>query len=370
MRVHPNTIGSSNTRWHFPVAVVLLLGVLITNVMRGSDNTADAALQMSMKPVVVVVTALERGKEITKEMLKRELRPASTLPADIVTEWSEIEGRVPVGLVPAGYPLAKALLVFPSEQVEQSSTVQVPEVVDPFIEKLKKLEPSTVAISIPFNGPAPQRGARVALSLKGDQNRSALIADEVWVEKAMGVTARVRVKPTTALYLEEAKSLGTFSYFVLSEEGESPFKDQIVSNINTLKERFGLVEKDKPKQKVVAKQKKASKRRIRPDSFSSYAWVTGEGVKYSVGRGGKLFVITEDGSVAPLYSSYFPKQENSNSIVSWFNGDDEEEDAEEEVNHVPSARGKIGFSSGQVPNPNTRVETGLEMFYPLAGVKR
>ncbi|MCB0358848.1 MAG: SAF domain-containing protein [Bdellovibrionales bacterium] len=366
MRVHPTVLRTSNNRWQFPVAAVLLLGLIATTLMRGSGSNADATANLELRSVVVVQTPLEAGKPITKEMLVRQNRPLMTLPSDFVTDWAEIEGRVSVGPVPSGYPLAKSLLILPKDlkaSQQQPTEPKEPEKKSYFDEHFETIQKNTVAINIPFAAAAPPRVSRVALSLKGTTGPSVLIAEGVWVEATDRNSARLRVPSEAALFLEEAKGLGRFSYFVINEEGKSPFEGQSVSDLDELKIRMGLVTKKKKAEvKPVAK---AESNRMRRRKFAGYAWVTGQGQKFSIGSDGELFVITEDGRAAPLHG---------------FAAMDEPESAKAEKQATPDPKPFYSMFENEDESPETavddasptnerrRVETGLEPFYPWAGV--
>lgn len=377
MRVHPTVLRSANAKWHFPVAVLLLLGVIVSNLMRGSDSTADAASQLPMKQVVVVKANLERGQELSKDMFVLQNRPVATLPADHVTSWEEIQGKVPVGLVPAGFPLAKALLADPKSLEKEKPSqpakqAENPAKNDPFAKRLKKIEKSTVAIGVNFGAAAPPRGARAALSLKSAKGRSALVAEEVWVEFSNNKFARLRVPPTTALFIEEAASLGTFSYFLISEEGASPFAGQAVKNIDELNERLGLVKRSSVQDSVRNTFKRSQQSsKLRPDSFSSYAWVTGsKGVRYSVGKDGRLFVITEDGQVNPLYNHRLgiaPNSEDAQSspAPSYSAPAQSYSEPVYEESFVPES----SYEESEPQTQQRRVESGLEPLFPLMGLR-
>ncbi len=378
MRVHPTVLRSANAKWHFPVAVLLLLGVIVSNLMRGSDSTADAADRGSLKQVVVVAKALTKGQELKKEMFVLQNRPINTLPADHITGWEEIEGKVPLGVVPAGYPLAKALLADPKElDKDKPKVVEAPkkeaEKADPFTKRLKELSKTTVAVGVDFNSAAPPRGARAAISLKGAKGRTVLVADDAWVESSTKKFAQLRVPTSTALFIEEAKAFGRFSYFLINEEGQSPFEGQAVKNIDELKERLGLVKPASVQDTIRSTFNRTKKpRKLRADSFSSYAWVTGgSGVKYSVGKDGRLFVITQDGQVNPLYSHRLgiPTQT-----------EDEEAGYEQPQSFMPMPSVPESVYESPVPDSDysspeskaapgpRRVESGLEPLFPLMGL--
>lgn len=200
-----------------------------------------------------------------------------------------------------------------------------------------------------------------------------LVADDAWVETSNKKFAQLRVPTSTALFIEEAKAFGRFSYFLVSEEGSSPFEGQAVKNIDELKERLGLVQRAAVADPNRNPLKQRKSKKLRADSFSSYAWITGgSGVKYSVGKDGRLFVITQDGQVNPLYNHRMglPPENEDEAQSEYQQQDVPAPSASESFYETP-----VEESSYSAPAPNNkadsrRVESGLEPLFPLMGLGR
>ena len=324
VRVHPNQIKRSGSKWRLPVAVTLFLLVMGAIIMRHDGNRADASFQYTLKSVLVVKNSIPAGAQINTDYLVREKRPISTLPEDSITTLEEIQGKFALGPIPAGYPLSASLLV---ESFEDDESLQVTkeQLAD---KRLASISKDTVGISVNFESVAPSRGDRIALSIRGESGKSVLVADEVWVEESSQTWSRLRVTPATALFLEEAKEIGLFSYFVINEEGPNPFREKAIQDIRELKKQLSIID-DNDRQ--VASSKPEEEKSV---DFSGYAWVTGKGVKYSVGENGKIYILGADGQAKPIHGE------------------------------APAS-----VKEESQTKKDKRVETGLEPLYPVAGVE-
>jgi len=304
VRVHPTEFKSYGSRWQGAVAILLLLVILGMSLFRGSGTSADAALQsVAMKDVVVVRNFIATGTPIVRDDLLVESRPVSTLPADVVTTVADFEGRVAAGPIPAGIPLSKTMLSRPEDLVQPESSTGDSETIDPVDLRLNMLRSKRVEVPISFKTRAPEKGTRVALWVQRFNSSPAVVASEAWVASSQGNTSNVLVSPSTALFLEEAKGLGSFSFFVLPHQGESPYDAELVKDINMLRVKLGLqasAELDKERAAALAR-KRAEREVMLPSSFNSYAWVRGREVRYGLNKEGKIYVIENSGLVTPLY---------------------------------------------------------------------
>ena len=317
MRVHPSIITNSSAKWYFPASVIVLLAILGMNIVRGPNKSATASMpDQASRQVIVAKVALLPGKKLSKEMLMIDTRPLSTLPGDVVTQWDEVSSQVPLGPIPAGYPLAKALFTDPKEfnktQTSAPTQQQLAATANALAEaRLSPVRERTVAVSLALKGARPEPGSRVALSLQGPKGNSALVCDEAWIELSdpKSTEILVRVKPVMALFLEEIKSFGTFSYLVIADQGESPFAGQTLASVKELREKL-IPPTTQLSNPVVAMTNATSKKSqkeevLGPGSFTSYAWTNGEAIKYSVDKDGRIFVIDERGLVIPLHGYPF-----------------------------------------------------------------
>lgn len=327
-----------------PLVVVLLVAILVSNFFRGSEEHRDAVatVDVPQRKVLIAVKTLEAGKPILRESLAEALRPTATLPPETIDDFAKVEGKVPVGPIPAGYPLAPELL---SERKAVEPAVTPESLAAQAEEALAKVRGNTVALAINFSAPPPRKGARVALSLQGPRGRPALVAEEAWVDTVSGNTAQVRVPPATALFLEEVKSLGTFSYFEIGAEGPSPFQGTAINDVATLRERLQTID-EKIAKSAEQMVRRASEGTLTASSFSSFAWSQDRRTKYGIDASGKIYVIERDGKAVPLHE-YNLGLESTGSAPQL---------------PAPSSEAAAGG-----PRPPEEVRSGLEPLMPLVG---
>ena len=361
MRVHPSVVRSSGARWHFPVAVLLLLAVLVSNVFKGARNSATASTQEKMVRVIIATAPIEQGKAIDIDQLKFQSRPASQVPPDAVTDPNQLKDKFAASPILPGYPLATPLISDKAETKKSGGPGKAepdPETVR-IQEKLNEINKDTIGLTLNFLNPPPPKGTRIAIAIQGKTGSSQIVADEAWVETVNDkMSATVRVKNRTALLLNDARTLGNFSYFSIPEQGESPFAKDVVSDLMVLREH--LLPASTPT-KHQASTTAPGKKTKKAGDFSSYAWVSGEGVKYSIDENGKLFVIDDTGIVSPLYGAKGPDTDVASQV------------AEPEQNNQPIAVGtsveeKFGFSE-KPPRQPGEIRTGLEAIFPNSKIE-
>ena len=285
MRVHPSILAPRIAKWHYAVIGVLFL-LLVVSFFGGSKEkqvvvhkTEKAAVKKV--EVIVAVEPVEAGQPLENANLVLEQRPVHTLPADAVTTFDMIKNKIAAGPIPAGYPLASALLAEPVATLtidESAIADDIPE--DPIEILLKEIESETVALPIAFTAAAPQRGARVAVTLSKSRGKSVVVVEDAWVASSKQRDAILRLAPAEALLLQSAKQYGNFAFIEIPTHGPSPYEGKAVGGIEELK--FMLEGKKVP---VNLKADKNNKRKIK-----GYAWVPGEDVRYSIDDNGKIKV--------------------------------------------------------------------------------
>jgi len=302
VRVHPTVVHTSNTRWHFPVAIVLLVLVLLSNLYKGARSTANAVPEVKLTTVVVARAALESGKLINKESLALENRPVTNVPSDAIRSFDEVVGKVATGPILPGYALVKPQIAEPKGSAAEEKAKANSVADEALQQKLALVAKDTIGLNIVFQNSVPPKGSRIAVSLQGKSGVSSVVAAEAWVENVVDKqTATIKVRPPVALFLQDAKALGTFSFFIVPEEGPSPFAGDTVSDIAKLREKL-LGEQGKARaSQTTARSESAPTEKKKGGDFSGYAWVSGQGVKYSIDGKGKLYVIDGTGAVNPLY---------------------------------------------------------------------
>ena len=355
MRVHSTEEKKSGGNRYTPVIVFLLVAILATNLFRGGESKPDAsaAVDVPKKTVLVAKTLLKAGEAVAKEAVADESRPLSTLPADAVVKLEELQGKVPVGPIPAGYPLAKALFV--DQKVAAAAKGGENAIPTENIEMLERIRAETVALSITFTSPAPKKGTRIALSIQGKKGKPALVADEAWVDTNSGNSAQVRVRPEIALFLEEVKPLGTFSYFDIGIDGSSPYKGTAIHDMALLRERLQLVEERAPTSVRVTST--ASPEQKHSISFTSFAWSRDKRIKYGIDAQGKMYVIEKNGSAVPLHQYNMELEPDSEAapVIP--------EQSAEPVQDV-SVEIDSGYQESSAA-PSREVKSGLERLAPL-----
>ena len=285
MRVHPSGVSSSINKWQFPIAVGLLLLLLGVVMFRGPKErvvATQAAPSEKKVSVVVARSKIETGQALDKADVVLQERPISTLPADAISSLDALKSKVAAGPIPAGYPLALALLADPVVVLPvQESKVKdlIPE--SPIDTLLREIESETVALPTSFNAAAPARGARLAVTIANTRGESIVLAEDCWVASSNGRDAVLRVEPARALFMQSAKGFGAFGFIELPTDGPSPYAGKAVSGMEELKQRL----EGKPVTDTsVAKKSDAPKMR-------GYAWVSGEGRRYGIDQNGEIKVV-------------------------------------------------------------------------------
>ena len=281
----------SNNKWQFPAAFVLLLVLLVATIIRGPQEVVVAkpvAPKIKRISVVVVKKPIKAGDRLDRANLVMEQRPVNTVPADVVTAFSALKGKVAAGPIPAGYPLAQALLVDPKPVEVASNEAEEPEV-DPLDLLLEEIKRDTVAVPLLFSSTAPPRGTRVALALSGAKGDTVLVLDDAWVSEASGARATLRVEPTRALFLQSARKLGKFSFIEIPSEGSSPYSGHAVKDMEALELAMGLRAIGPKKRAVVSEPSKRDRR------FRSYAWIRGTGQRYGIDEKGMMYLVDSAG---------------------------------------------------------------------------
>lgn len=273
MRVHPSTMSPKATKFQLPIAIALILCVGSYNFWGG--KTVVRAPEEKKIEVVVAKDKIEAGTPLEKAKVALELRPVSTLPSDAITSLDNLKNKVAAGPIPAGYPLAVALLAEPAKMLPVNPAPKDSgKEEDPNEILLKQLEPSTVAISLSFPVDPPGRGSRLAVTLPSPQGDTLVLVPESWVEKANGNQATLRVSADEALFLQSARTLGGFGFVSLASDGPSPYQDKAIKNIEDLRKLLN-VNKSSPSTEGASptSQKKGCVR-------TGSAWMTSEMVKY------------------------------------------------------------------------------------------
>lgn len=241
MRVHPSQIQARPRRWQLPffAAFSLMAGAAYLGSLHGSTDSANAA--SAVRNVVVVKTPLTAGEMIRGDHLELEERLADTLPDEAITSMAEAIGHLTAGPIPSGIPLSRTFLA-PSKDspITGDSDTEAEE-------RLKKIRDRTVAVVLPSSSASPARGCRAALSISNGA-KSAIVAEEAWIEEIGSASVRVRVIPPIALFLAEAKTLGDLTFLELPPTGPSPFSGQAIKDIYDLKKRLEVdaLQKDRP----------------------------------------------------------------------------------------------------------------------------
>jgi len=285
MRVHPSSISSSFSKWQIPIAIVLLVILLLVVAFRGPKQKIVTQAAPTEKKVQVVVARakIEAGQPLEKADVVLEQRPMSTLPADAITALDTLKNKVAAGPIPAGYPLAMALLADPVVVLPKDENKGSQEPTEnPIDILLKQIEPETVALSLAFNTTPPGRGARMAVTLANSRGESIIVAEECWVASATGREAVVRLDPVKALLIQSSKGFGVFGFIEIPTEGASPYAGKAIGSLEELRERL------EGKQPIVTdKMPKTAKK------MQGCSWIPGEGRKYCLDQDGSITVVEE-----------------------------------------------------------------------------
>lgn len=282
MRVHPGSI-SSHSRWQIPAALVVLSIILLIVLFRGPRESVVAIQSAPTEKrldVVVARTKIEVGQPLKNADLVIEQRPITTLSSDVISNLDSVRGKVAAGPIPAGYPLALALLADPVAVLPpvEEQPAEIPS--DPVEELLKAIESETVALPLAFSSVPPARGSRMAITMSNTRGESIVVAEDCWVAGVTGREAILRLDPARALLLQSAKSYGTFGFIEIATDGPSPYVGKAVNSLEELKAR--LEGKPAVAAPVVSKDERKMK---------GYAWVTGEGRRYGIDQDGEIKVL-------------------------------------------------------------------------------
>lgn len=241
-----------------------------------------AAPQEKRINVVVAKGKIESGQPLEKANVALEERPLSTLPADAIQSLDALKNKVAAGPIPAGYPLALALLADPVVVVpvkEENKTQGEPA--DPIDLLFKEIASETVALPLTFSSKPPQRGSRIAVILSSLRGESIVVVEECWVaELSNERQAVVRLDPIKALFLKSAAGLGEFGFIELPVDGPSPYLGKAVNNIEDLKLRLAGKPAN-PQTKAEPKEKR----------MKGYAWISGEGRRYGISSDDEIVVM-------------------------------------------------------------------------------
>ena len=289
MRVHPSVFAPATLKWQLPAALGIIVLLLAAAVLRRPDSEVVVQAVATEKKIEVIVarSKIEAGQPLEKADVALEMRPVSTLPADAISSLDSLKNKVAAGPIPAGYPLALALLADPVVTMPEAphidSNLPIESPVDLL---LKEIEGETVALPVVFNATPPQRGARMAVTISNTKGGSIIVAEECWVaNNANGREAVVRLNPAKALILQAAKAYGTFGFIELPTEGPSPYAGSAVTSLEEVRERL----EGKSPETITKAASTDSNRRMR-----GYAWIPGEGIRYGIDSDGQIKVVGAD----------------------------------------------------------------------------
>ncbi|MBX7136520.1 MAG: hypothetical protein K1X83_00955 [Oligoflexia bacterium] len=257
--------------------VVLLLAMM---AFRGTSHHLPAEDQATQSTEVVVAKGkIEPGQPLEKAPVALERRPVNTLPADAITSLESLKNKIAAGPIPAGYPLALALLADPVVVPAVTEKVDEAPPEDPIETLFREIESETVSVPLTFSSNPPKRGARMAVTLSNTRGETIIVVEESWVASSSGREAVLRLDPTKALLLQSARSLGNFGFIEIPVDGPSPYAGKAVNSIEELKERLaGRVVEASAEKKPTTKMK-------------GYAWISGEGLKYGIDQDGQIKVM-------------------------------------------------------------------------------
>lgn len=269
------------------MAFGLLFILLIINILRPRPAPPPPVIAPMVEKKIEVVIArqsIETGQSLDKANLVLEQRPISTLPADAVTSFAVLKSKVAAGPIPAGYPLAQALLADPVQVVPAQEEPIEQE--DPFDSLLKEIEKDTVALSLSLPAGAPPRGARIAITITKPGGDPVIVVEDCWVAQSNSKDAVLRLEASQALLLQSARSYGGFGYIELPLEGPSPYAGKGVRSMSELRD---LIEGKKNPVQVAGKRMEESPK------MKGYAWVSGEeGVRYGIDDQGTIRIVNSE----------------------------------------------------------------------------
>ncbi len=267
-----------------------MLGILLVFNLMGRPKTISVGRAPAERTVQVLVAtrSIEAGQPLDIAQIKLEARPVSLLPVDPITSPEQIRNKVAAGPIPAGYPLARAFLADPLPILpvpEDQAKVQAP--VDPVDTLLEQIKHDTVAVPVAFASQAPNRGARIAVAITGQNGETVLILDKAWVSESQGNRATLRVDPDRALFIESARKLGNLSFIEIATAGESPYSGHAVNDMDSLELALGV--------RNVAKTAPVQAKKEEKENVKGYAWVSGSKVRVGVSGDGSMHMVDSKG---------------------------------------------------------------------------
>lgn len=224
MRIHPSSVESPNAKWHIPVAGGLVFLLLLTWLFPRTPEAPPPPPPVPKRAVLVVKTPLTKLQPIPQEAVQVEERPVSDLPADALTSFDEIKGRVPEVELSVGFFVSQSFLLDPATLVKEEPKEVKP--VDDCEQKLTQLR-NTGLINVPitFTSSTPKRCTRVAVQVSNQSGTSMLLVDEGYIEESSGTTGKILVRAEGATALSAAMNKrGALSYFEIS--GKNPYSGQ------------------------------------------------------------------------------------------------------------------------------------------------
>ncbi len=259
--------------------------LLVTAFWGGEEKPVVVQQSPQEKRIMVVVARgkIESGQPLEKANVALEERPVSTLPADAIQSLAALKNKVAAGPIPAGYPLAVALLADPVVVLpvkDEAKDEGAPS--DPIDMLFKEIASETVAVPLNFSSKPPPRGSRIAVILSSSRGESIVVVEECWLAELGGDRqAIVRVDPLKALLLKSSAGLGEFGFIELPTDGPSPYAGKGINDIEELKLRLAG--------KPVNTQAKAAE--PKPNKMKGYAWITGEGRRYGISAEDEIVVL-------------------------------------------------------------------------------
>jgi hypothetical protein len=289
MRVHPSIISPRASKWQLGAGVLVVLVIFCVAFFRSpSEKVIIKEGSAQLKEVVVARQAIDTGQPFDKAKLALEQRPVYTLPSDAITSLDLVKNKVAAGPIPAGYPLALALLAEPVPVLAPSDPTALSPSEDPIDSMLHEIEKDTVAVQVRFNNQvAPKRGARITILAARSMGDPIVVVEECWVASSEGTTATIRVEPSRALLIRSFSNNESFGFIQLSPSGENPYKGKGVKDKDELDRILSA------KGGKIVESVKTENRRLK-----GYAWVPGEGIRYGLGDDGQIQVL-ESGASGP-----------------------------------------------------------------------
>ncbi len=287
MRVHPSIISPRASKWQLGAGVLVVLVVLCIAFFRSpTEKIIIKEGSAQLKEVVVARQAIDTGQPLDKAKLALEQRPVYTLPSDAITSLDLVKNKIAAGPIPAGYPLALALLAEPVPVLAPSDPSALTPSQDPIESILHEIEKDTVAVQVRFNNQtAPRRGARITILAARSFGDPIVVVEECWVASSDGPSATVRVNPSKALLIRSFSNSESFGFIELSASGENPYLGKGVKDKDELDRLLKGVKAVEPA--------KAEKRKLK-----GYAWVPGQGIRYGIDQDGAIEIL-DSGQAGP-----------------------------------------------------------------------